>query len=234
MRVPKPRLWKSAPSSEQSAALSHRPKGQCSHAHSAPPLPKNLTSLRFSGALLSHTCGFLGKSEFARFLIGEALIIRVSRKSQGAARDFWERGETVPQRLRIAFRQTAATRVLFRRARREKNKGEAAAGKPCGGEHLVVSPITEKSFVFQNFFRESTIFSQKAEPRFLLWRFSIIKLRAQKSHFLQAHSICRNHSAEWKRVNFGHLYNNQTARSKATPLEKRPQFAAYLRLSRKE
>ena len=27
LRVPKPRLWKSAPSSEQSAALSHRPEG---------------------------------------------------------------------------------------------------------------------------------------------------------------------------------------------------------------
>ena len=53
LRVPKPRLWKSAPSSEQSAAFSHRPLGQCSHARSAPPLPKNLTSLRFLGALFS-------------------------------------------------------------------------------------------------------------------------------------------------------------------------------------
>ena len=105
MRVPKPRLWKSALN-------------------------------------LSHSVAFLRlnpeRVNLRDFLIGEALIIRVSRKSQGAARDFWERGETVPQRLRIAFRQTAATRVLFRRARREKTKCRAAAGEPCGGEHLVV------------------------------------------------------------------------------------------------
>ena len=95
LRVPKPRLWKSAPnlpktfgspergecvrliiiraskttlftlsiincawqnrafSSERSAAFSHCPLGQCSHVRSAPPLPKNLTSLRFSGTLFS-------------------------------------------------------------------------------------------------------------------------------------------------------------------------------------
>ena len=58
LRVPKPRLWKSAPSSSLSATLSLCPKGQSSHARSAPPLPKNLASLRFSGTLLPHTCGF--------------------------------------------------------------------------------------------------------------------------------------------------------------------------------
>ena len=51
LRVRKPRFSESAPSSSRSAALSHRPLGQCSHAHSAPPLPKNLTPLRFSGTL---------------------------------------------------------------------------------------------------------------------------------------------------------------------------------------
>ena len=45
----------------------------------------------------------------------------VPRKSQGVARDFWGRGETVPRRLRIAFGQTAVTRVLFRRSRAEEN-----------------------------------------------------------------------------------------------------------------
>ena len=47
-------------------------KRQSSHARSAPPLPKNLTSLRFLRTLFSalnlpHTCGFLGKSECAQF-----------------------------------------------------------------------------------------------------------------------------------------------------------------------
>ena len=50
-------------SSEQSAALSLCPKGQSSHARSAPPLPKNLTSLRFSGALLPKPFGFFGRGE---------------------------------------------------------------------------------------------------------------------------------------------------------------------------
>ena len=36
-------------------------KRQCSHARFAPPLPKNLTSLRFSGALLPQTCGSIRK-----------------------------------------------------------------------------------------------------------------------------------------------------------------------------
>ena len=61
-------------SSEQSAALSHRPKGQCSHARSAPPLPKNLTSLRFSGALLAHPClrasALAGKVKLRHFYNG--------------------------------------------------------------------------------------------------------------------------------------------------------------------
>ena len=123
------------------------------------------------------------------FLIGEALIIRVSRKSQGAARDFWERGETVPQRLRIAFRQTAATRVLFRRARREKTKCRAAAGEPCGGEHLVVFQITEKSFVsFKTFFVHGN------------------KLAKGKTAFLPF-ALCALWKAGRKGVNFCPFYN---------------------------
>ena len=35
--------------------------------------------------------------------------------------------------------------------------------------------------------------------------FSIIELRAQKSHFLQAHSICRKPAAERERVNAARL-----------------------------
>ena len=63
------------------------PFGQSSHARSAPPLPKNLTSLRFSGALLiielrvrkprfsvsapnlPKTFGFMKRGERTRFLI---------------------------------------------------------------------------------------------------------------------------------------------------------------------
>ena len=43
------------------------------------------------------------------------------RKSQGYARDFWGKGETVLRRLRIAFRQAAATQMLFRRGGAEEN-----------------------------------------------------------------------------------------------------------------
>ena len=45
----------------------------------------------------------------------------VPRKSQGCARDFWGGGETVLQRLRIAFWQAATTQMLFRRGGAEEN-----------------------------------------------------------------------------------------------------------------
>ena len=98
-----------------------------------------------------------------------------SRKSQGIARDFWEEEKQCCGACDCLW-ATAATRMLFRRAQREKNKGEAAAGKPCGGEHLVVSPITEKSFVsFKTFFVNSPYSLAKAKTA--LFAFALYALR---------------------------------------------------------
>ena len=64
------------------------------------------------------------------------------RKSQGYARDFWGKGETVLRRLRIAFRQAAATQMLFRRGgaeenlrclERGENSGVVLNSQECGG-----------------------------------------------------------------------------------------------------
>ena len=54
------------------------------------------------------------------------------RKSQGNARDFWGKGETVLRHLRIAFRQAAATQMLFRRGGAEENRVVPSSAMAAG------------------------------------------------------------------------------------------------------
>ena len=88
LRVAKSHFCLSALSSSRSAALSHRPKGQCSHARSAPPLPKNLGRCPaiFGNPVSAYLRLNSERVNARNFLIGEALKDCAQREKRRLAR----------------------------------------------------------------------------------------------------------------------------------------------------
>ena len=129
-------------------------KRQCSRARSAPPLPKNLTSLRFSGALFSHTCGFLKRGERTRFLLFFAQGKSQFSSERSAAFSHCHKAAMLACALRSSSSQKSHFVAIF---------GSPFSAPLFGNTLPLAGKVNARDF---------NTFLQKQKPRFLLLHFA--------------------------------------------------------------